>query len=174
MVRAGRILGSTIMIYGTSLIILGKELLHFPIPLFCAYAEFKILFGDGVPVLVRGQQTPEKIWTCRKYLINHHDGQQIAYRSEEQPVKVMRDGFAKHVTEDVEDHLANNEEKNPEGDISKRPSILQCIRDQYDLHDQVDEQADAIEEVEHDEETQGIPRTHSRFTLESQDRHRAR
>lgn len=174
MVHACRILGSTVVIYGTSLIIFGKELLHFPIPLFCAYAEFKIFFGDRVPVLVKGQQTSEKVWAYHKYLIDHHDGQQVAYRSEKQPVKVMRDSFAKDVTEDVENYLANNEEKNPKGDISERPSILQCVRDKYDLHDQVHEQADAIEEVEHHEETQGICRTHSRFTLESQYRHRPR
>lgn len=61
MVHASRIFGSTVVIYGTSLIILGKELLHFPIPLFCAYAEFEIFLSDGVPVLVMGQQTPKKV-----------------------------------------------------------------------------------------------------------------
>lgn len=55
MVYAGRILGATVVIYSTLLVILGKELLHFPIPLLGAYAEFKVLFGDGVPVLVSRQ-----------------------------------------------------------------------------------------------------------------------
>lgn len=82
-VHATCILGSAILIYGPSLIILRKELLHFPVSLFCAHAEFKILFGDGVPILFRGQQRRTWVWTNRQYLIDHHDGQQITYRSKE-------------------------------------------------------------------------------------------
>lgn len=54
-VHATRVIRSTIMVYSTSLIILGKELLHFPISLLRANAEFEVFLGDRVPVLVNGQ-----------------------------------------------------------------------------------------------------------------------
>lgn len=49
----------------------------------------------------------------------------------------MLDGVANLVTKDVQDHLANDEEKDPKSNISKRPAILQGVRNQDDLHDNV-------------------------------------
>ena len=59
----------------------------------------------------------------------------------------MLDGITNLVTKDVQDHLANNEEEDPKSNVSQRPAILQGIRDEYDLHHNVDQQADAIDEV---------------------------
>ena len=50
----------TVLVYSSSLIIFGKELFDFPIPLLCTDAKFKIFFGDGIPILQEGE--PEVIW----------------------------------------------------------------------------------------------------------------
>ena len=51
MIHAARIIRPTIIVDRPSVLILRQEFLHFPIPLFCAYTEFEIFFGYGVPVL---------------------------------------------------------------------------------------------------------------------------
>ena len=68
----------------------------------------------------------------------------------------MRYGIANRVTEHVEDHLANDEEEDPKGDVSERPAILQGVRNKYYLHGQVDQEAYAIDQVQHHEEANGI------------------
>ena len=50
-IRAACILGNTVMIDGTPSVILREELFDFPISLFGADTEFKIFFGNGVPIL---------------------------------------------------------------------------------------------------------------------------
>ena len=59
----------------------------------------------------------------------------------------MRYGIADSITEDVEDHLTNDEEEHSKGYISEWPAILQGIGNQYDLHGQVNQQAYAIDQV---------------------------
>lgn len=59
----------------------------------------------------------------------------------------MLDGVANLVTKDVEDHLANDEEEDSKSNVSKGPAILQGIRNKYDLHDHVYQQAYAIDKV---------------------------
>ena len=81
----------------------------------------------------------------------------------------MRYGIANSITEHVEDDLANDEEENPKGDVSKRPAILECVCDKYDLHGQVDQQAYAVNQVQDHEEANGVGRTQASFPLERQD-----
>ncbi len=83
----------------------------------------------------------------------------------------MRYGIADSVTEHVEDHLADDEEENPKGDVSERPAILQRVRDEYYLHGQVDQQAYAVDQVQHDEKANGVGWAQPSFSFESQYRH---
>ena len=101
-VHAARILRSAgILVDGGPAVVLGQQLLDLPVPLFGADTEFQVLLRDGVPILV-----------------DHHDGQQIADGGEEEPVQVMLDGVADGAAEDVEDHLADDEEQDPEPNVA--------------------------------------------------------
>ena len=60
----------------------------------------------------------------------------------------MLDLFADAGGEDVEDDLADDEEEDSEGNVAQRPAILQRVEDEEDLHDQVDQDADSVDEVE--------------------------
>jgi hypothetical protein len=51
------------------------------------------------------------------------------------------------VAEHVKNQLAHDEEENSENDISKGPSILQGVGNKDDLHDQVHDDAYAIDDV---------------------------
>lgn len=138
-IHATRILTAPILIDRASLIVLRQQLLNLPVPLLGADTELQILPCDRVPVLV-----------------HHHHRQQVADRGEEQPVEIVLRGFADRAAEEVEDHLPDDEEEDAEGDVPQRPAVLQRVRDEDDLHDGVDEQADAVEEVEHHEEPHGV------------------
>lgn len=81
----------------------------------------------------------------------------------------MRYGVADSITEHVEDHLANDEEENPKGNISERPAILQGIRNEYDLHGQVDQQAYSINQVQYHEEAHSVGWTQPSSPFECQD-----
>ena len=83
----------------------------------------------------------------------------------------MRHRITDSVAEDVEDYLANNEEEDPKRDVPERPAILQGVRDKYDLHGQVDQKADAIDQVQHYEEANGVGWAQSSFAFECQDRY---
>ena len=50
--------------------------------------------------------------------------------------------------EDVEYDLSNDEEEYSESNVTQWPAILQRVDDKEDLHDQVDQDADAIDEVQ--------------------------
>lgn len=81
----------------------------------------------------------------------------------------MLDGVANLVTKDVEDHLANDEEEDSKSNISKRPAILQGVRHKYDLHDNVYQQAYAIDKVQHHEKTHSVRWPESCPALEGQE-----
>ena len=81
------------------------------------------------------------------YLVDHHNGKEIADCREEETVKVMLCIVANAVAKDVEDHLANDEEENTKGNVAERPSILKGVCHQDDLHDHVYEQADAVDQI---------------------------
>ncbi len=85
------------------------------------------------------------------YLVDHHHSKQVAYGGKEKSVKVVLRIFADCVTEDVYDHLPNDEEEYPKRNVAQRPAILQRVGDENDLHHHVHEQADAVDYVEHQE-----------------------
>lgn len=131
-IHATRILTAPILIDRAPLIVLRQQLLNLPTPLLRADTELQILPCDRVPVLV-----------------HHHHRQQVADRGEEQSVEVVLRGFADRAAEEVEDHLPDDEEEDAEGDVPQGPAVLQRVRDEDDLHDGVDEKADAVEQVEY-------------------------
>lgn len=106
------------------------------------------------------------------YLVHHHHGQKIANRGEEQPVQIMFDIVADGVAEDVENDLTNDEEKNAKRDVPQRPSILERIGDENDLHDDVYQQAYAVDQIKHHKETQSVGWAQPQLVLEGQDRNR--
>lgn len=82
----------------------------------------------------------------------------------------MLHGFADGAAEEVEDHLPDDEEEDAKRDVPQRPAVLQRVRDEDDLHDGVDEQADAVEQVEHDEQPHGVGGAQPGEVLEGEER----
>lgn len=141
------------MIDSPPLILLRQQLLDLPVPLLGPDAKLQIFLRDRIPVLV-----------------HHHDGEQIADRGEEQAVEIVLRAFADLVADDVENHLADDEEEDAEGDIAQRPAVLEGVRHEDDLHDDVDEQADGVEQVQHHEQADRVRRPQPGLALECQDR----
>lgn len=100
------------------------------------------------------------------YLVNHHDGQQIADGSKEQAVQIMLHILADLLAESVEHDLTDDEKANPKRDIAQRPAILQGVRNENHLHDDVDEQLDPVDQIQDDKQAGGIHRPQSRPPLE--------
>jgi hypothetical protein len=73
-------------------------------------------------------------------------------------------------TEDVEDHLTNDEEKYSKRNVPQRPAIMQSVDDQNNLHGQIDHQAEGIDDVDHDEQAGGAIWREASPTLERQQR----
>jgi len=90
------------------------------------------------------------------YLVNHHDGEQIADGREEETVQVVLHLVADGVGEGVEDDLADNQETGCQGNIAQWPAVLQRVENEDKLHDDVDNQADTRDEVQHDEQANGV------------------
>ena len=89
MIQTPRILRPAVLINRAPLInvpilLRRQQLPDLPIALLGPDTELQILARDRVPVL-----------------IHHHDGQQIAYRGEEQPVEVVLRAFADLVARDI-------------------------------------------------------------------------
>lgn len=82
----------------------------------------------------------------------------------------MANGDANLATECVENDLARHEEEDSKRNISKRPSVAESPGDKQNLHDQVDEQLDCVQDVENDEETDCIPGSQARPALERRQR----
>ena len=82
----------------------------------------------------------------------------------------MLGGLADLVAKDIQDHLPDDEEEDPEEDMQQRPAVLQRVGDENDLHDGVDEEEDAIEEIQHDEQAHRVRGAEPGFALEGQDR----
>ena len=101
MVHAAGIVRVAVVVHCSPSIFLGQELLDLPVALFGANAELEVLAGNGVPVLV-----------------DHHDGKKVTYGGEEETVQVVLDAVADAVAEDVQDHLARDEDAYAEGNIS--------------------------------------------------------
>ncbi len=82
--------------------------------------------------------------------------------------------IANVLTEDVEDDLAKHKEEHPKRNMSERPPVLQSVCHENDLHYHVHKQADAVEDVEHHEQTNRVLRSEPGLILECQDRHGTR
>lgn len=81
--------------------------------------------------------------------------------------------FANGVTEDIEDHLANDEEENAKQDVTQRPAVLQSSHYENDLADCVNEQTDGIDEVGDDKDANRVHGAQSGPAFESQEIDRA-
>lgn len=73
----------------------------------------------------------------------------------------MLDSITDRVAERIEDNLSNDEEECSESQVTQWPSFLQCVDDKNDLHDEVYEQFDRGDEVEYDEKSQSLRRSHA-------------
>lgn len=152
MIHATRIPTRPILIDRASLILLRQQFLDLPIPLLRAHTELQIFPRNRVPVF-----------------IHHHHSQQVTDRGKEQPVQIVLRRLAYWPAEDVEDHLPDDEEEDAEGDVPQRPAVLQRIRHEDDLHDGVDEQADAVEQVQHHKQPHGVGRPQPGEVLEREE-----
>lgn len=72
------------------------------------------------------------------YLVHHHYCEKVAYRGKKQSVKVMLHVVADGLAEDIQNNLSDHEEENAECNITKRPSILESVCDEDDLHHDID------------------------------------
>ena len=79
--------------------------------------------------------------------------------------------FADLLGKDIENDLTNNEKEDSERDVYQWPAILQRIDDENDLHDQVHEQADAVDDIQHDEQPDRIQWTKASPAFEREQRH---
>ena len=145
------------MIDGPPLILIRQQLLDLPVPLLGPDAKLQIFLGDRIPVLV-----------------HHHDGQQVADGGEKQAVEIVLRALADRVADHVQNHLPDDEEEDPERDVAQGPAVLERVHHEDDLHDDVDEQADGVEQVQHHEQADRVRGCQPGFSLEGQDRDRAR
>lgn len=93
------------------------------------------------------------------YLVDHHDGQQIAYRGKEQAVQVVAHGNANLGAESIEDDLAGNKKEDAKGNVAQRPPILQRPDHKQDLHADIDKELNGVEQVQDDKQTNRVGRT---------------
>jgi hypothetical protein len=91
-------------------------------------------------------------------LVDHHDSQKITDCSKEKSVKVVLDGLANSVTEDIENNLSNDEEECTESEISQWPAILQSIDHKNNLGDKVNYQSNGRDQVQNNEKSNGVGR----------------
>lgn len=54
--------------------------------------------------------------------------------------------------EGVESDLTDTDEEDAKGDVAEGPAVFEGVEDESDLEDYVDEEEDAVEDVEDDEE----------------------
>lgn len=130
-----------------------QELFDFPIVLLGADRKLKVFLRDRVPILgiCKLWYWASAISEIVSYLVHHHHSQEVADCSKEKSIQVVLHAVADCITEDVKDHLANNEEEYSKGYISKWPPVLQSIGDKDDLHYQIKQQAYAVDKVKDNE-----------------------
>lgn len=104
------------------------------------------------------------------YLVDHHDGQQVADCGKEQAVQVVAHGNANLGAESIENDLAGDKEEDAKSNVAQRPPVLQRPDDKQDLHANVDKELNSIEQVQHDKQTNGVGRTDARPSFESSQR----
>jgi hypothetical protein len=153
LVHAVRIARIDVAVEGTATVLLGKQFFDFPAVLLGTDRELEIFLGDGVPVLV-----------------DHHDGEEIADAGKEETVEVVLHSITDRLGENVKDDLADDEEDGPESNISKWPSILQCSKDEQDLHNNIHDQTNSIDDIQHHEHAGGTSWTEPGPILECGER----
>ena len=103
------------------------------------------------------------------YLVDHHDCEEVAHSGKYKAVHIVGNTLTYCLAEGVDENLANNEEEDAKGNVTQRPSVLESSHNEQDLHDDVDCEEYGTEDVEDDEEADGVVRTQPGPALESQD-----
>ena len=75
------------------------------------------------------------------------------------------------VAEDVEDDLTNNEEEDAKRNITEWPAVFKGSNNQNNLADSVDEEANGVDDVSNDEDSDRVSRVQSGPALEGQEAH---
>ncbi|KAH6603697.1 hypothetical protein Trco_008472 [Trichoderma cornu-damae] len=101
---------------------------------------------------------------------HHHDSQQVAHGGKEQAVQIVAHGDANLGAESIENDLPGDEEEDAKGDVAQGPPVLQRPNHKQDLHADVDEQLDGVEQIQDDEEPDGVGRTKPGPSLEGRQR----
>ena len=104
------------------------------------------------------------------YFVDHHDGKEVTDGGEEQAVEVMLDLVADVGGKDVENDLSGHEEEDAKANVAQWPAILQRVDDEEDLHDEVDPDADGIDDVQDDKEADGVGGPQAGPALEGHER----
>lgn len=104
------------------------------------------------------------------YLVDHHDGQQIANRGKEQAVQVVAHGNANLGAKSIENDLAGNKEEDAKGNVTQRPPVLQRSDDKQDLHANVDKELNGVEQVQDDKQTDSVGRANTRPSFKGSER----
>jgi hypothetical protein len=73
------------------------------------------------------------------------------------------------IAHDVENDLANDEEKDAKQDVAQRPTVLERTDDKNDLAGDVDEELDGVDNVEYDKNADGILRAQPAPAFESEE-----
>lgn len=76
---------------------------------------------------------------------------------------------ANRLAECIEQHLSDNERKDSKSNVSQRPSSIQSSQHQNDLHDNVHKQEQGAEDVDHDEDANGVLGSKASPALECQE-----
>lgn len=66
----------------------------------------------------------------KAYLVDHHDGKQVAECGKEKSVKVVLNVIANGVAEPVQDDLSADENQHTEADVTQRPAVLEGVHHQ--------------------------------------------
>ena len=106
--------------------------------------------------------------TC---LVDHHDCEQVANSGEEEAIDVVLYLVADGVAEDVEDDLTNDEEEDAKRDITEWPAVFEGSNNQNDLADSVDEEANGVDDVSNDKDSDRVSGVQSGPALEGQEVH---
>ena len=115
-------------------IIVIKQLFDFPDITLSTNAEFEVLLGDRVPVLV-----------------DHHHGKESANCAKEETINIVLNALADLVAQEDHDNLAEHKEHNRKANVAQRPVLIECVDNQDDLENDVDEQKKAVEYKVNDE-----------------------
>lgn len=109
-------------------------------------------------------------WGLETYFVDHHHGEQVAHRRNQQAIKVVAHGCADARAECVQNNLAHDKEEDAKSNVAERPAVMQRPRHQQDLHADVDKQLDRIQHVENDKQANRVGRAQAHGRLEGRER----